>query len=127
MVANSTPKIRVLLVDDSEPVRMLFRVALSVEPDMEVIGEAADGREAIAAAETLRPDCIVLDWQMPVMDGLAAIPELRRVSSESSILLFSSKYGPGAESAALAAGADRFLEKQGDLTELVTAVRDLRT
>lgn len=114
-----------LIVDDSDSVRALFRTVLGREAEFEVVAEAADGEQAIVAAQALTPDCIVLDWQMPVMDGVAALPELRRVSPKSAILMFSNKYGPGAERVALAAGADRFLEKQGNLTELVAAVREL--
>lgn len=118
--------IRILLVDDSENVRTLFRTILDLEPDLLVVDEAENGRIAIRLAGDLQPDCIVLDWQMPVLDGPAAIPALRAVAPSASIVLFSNRTGPGAEAAAMVAGADRFVEKQGALADLIGTVRSLR-
>ena len=71
--------IRVLLVDDQELVRTGFRRVLTGEEDIEVVGEAANGREALAAAARTRPDVIVMDIRMPVMDGVEAeFLEVRR-------------------------------------------------
>ena len=114
---------RVLLVDDTIDVLVLFRTTLGFEKDVEVVGEAKDGADAIEAAEALQPDCVVIDWQMPVLDGPSAIPGLRKVAPAAKIILFSNRFGPGAEAAASAAGADVFLEKQGDLTALLGAIR----
>ena len=68
--------IRVLLVDDQELVRTGFRMVLTGEEDIEVVGEAANGREAIGAAARTRPDVIVMDIRMPVMDGVEATRQL---------------------------------------------------
>jgi YesN/AraC family two-component response regulator len=64
--------IRILLVDDQALVRAGFRMILDAEPEMEVVGEASDGREAVTRVAELRPDVVLMDVRMPVMDGLAA-------------------------------------------------------
>jgi DNA-binding NarL/FixJ family response regulator len=69
-------RIRVLLVDDQQLVRTGFRRIVADEPDIEVVGEAADGRAAVEAADRLRPDVIVMDIRMPVMDGIEATRRL---------------------------------------------------
>ena len=68
--------IRVLLVDDQQLVRTGFRMILADEPGIEVVGEAANGREAVEAAARLRPDVVVMDIRMPVMDGVEATRRL---------------------------------------------------
>ena len=117
--------IRVLLVDDTEEIRALLRTALELEPDIDVVGEASDGGDAVACAEALQPDVVVLDWQMPVMDGPSAVPELRRAAPLARIVMFSNRYGPAAEQTALEAGAHYFLEKQSNLEDLVSAMREV--
>ena len=64
--------IRILIADDQELVRTGFRVVLDAEPDLEVVGEAADGLAALDAAETLRPDVVLMDIRMPNLDGIEA-------------------------------------------------------
>src|SRR5204863_5217377 len=66
------PMIRVLIADDQELVRTGFRVILNAEPDLEVVGEASDGREAIDAVQALRPDVVLMDIRMPNLDGIEA-------------------------------------------------------
>ena len=67
-----TERIRVLVVDDQELVRAGFRMILEAQPDIEVVGEAADGLDAVAAAGRLRPDVVLMDIRMPRLDGLEA-------------------------------------------------------
>ena len=79
--------IRVLLVDDNESIRMLLRYSFQVDPRFQIVGEAYDGRSAMRALETERPDVIVLDLMMPTMDGFHALPQIRMQSPETKILV----------------------------------------
>lgn len=117
-----TDRLRVLLVDDQPIIRSGFAMMLSVEEDLVVVGEAADGREALAMAAERHPDVIVMDVQMPVMDGIAATREvverdLGRVviltTFDSDSYLFD----------ALQAGASGFLLKNAEAEQLVEALR----
>ncbi|GAA3138861.1 response regulator transcription factor [Planomonospora alba] len=119
--------IRVLIADDQGMVRTGFTVFLGAQPDMEVVGEAADGREAVARTAELRPDVVLMDVRMPVMDGLAATREI----------LSSGQYGEHAPKIlilttfdlddyvyeALRAGASGFLLKDASAQQLAEAVR----
>lgn len=97
-----------MLVDDDPFIIDLFRSMLSIDVSFDVVGEAGDGREAIDVCARLQPDVIVLDLTMPVMDGLAALPELVRVCPSARIVVVSAR---PAEAEALAAGADLFVLK----------------
>lgn len=77
---------RVVVVDDQEEIRMILRINLEFEGH-EVVGEAANGQEAISMAEETQPDVMVLDIMMPVMNGLEAIPHIRRMSPATKILV----------------------------------------
>ncbi|MEV4145175.1 response regulator transcription factor [Amycolatopsis sp. NPDC049691] len=116
--------IRVLLVDDQRLVRAGFRSILDGEDDIEVVAEAADGREALQAAHDHRPDVVLMDIRMPVLDGLAATRHLLedpKVTAKVVILttfdLDEDVYG------ALRAGASGFLVKDTEPEELIHAVR----
>ncbi len=104
---------RVLVVDDSGFFRRRIRDMLSEDPDIEVIGEAADGREAVEQAQRLRPDVITMDIEMPVMDGISAVREITR-SRRVPVLMFSSLTYDGAKATldALDAGAADFIPKR---------------
>lgn len=84
-----TTPLRVLLVDDAPDVRQLVRLLLRSEPRFEVVGEAANGREAVALAGELRPDVVLLDLAMPVMDGLEALPLIREACPGVSVVMLS--------------------------------------
>lgn len=113
--------IRILLVDDQALLRAGFRIILGTQPDMEVVGEAANGLEAIAAAEALKPDVICMDIQMPGMDGLAATEKLR--AGSAAILVLTTFNEDAYLFAALEAGASGFLLKNSSPEELIDAVR----
>lgn len=115
---------RVLLVDDSSDIRLLLRRMLK-RSSFDVIGEACDGREAIVLAEQLRPDVVVLDLAMPVMDGLEALPEIRRSLPHAKIVVLSGFDEARTERAALDAGADAYMEKGGELAHIIATLEAL--
>ena len=114
--------IRVLLVDDHAMVRSGFRLMLSVESDIEVVGEAANGTEAIIAARRLRPDLILMDVQMPGMDGIEAT---RVIVAENlgTVIVLTTFDRDDYLFDALAAGASGFMLKNAEPETLVEAVR----
>jgi DNA-binding NarL/FixJ family response regulator len=117
---------RVLIVDDAANLRELLTLLLEVEDDFEVVGTAADGEQAIAAAEALRPDVVLLDLAMPVMDGLQALPILRMHVPNARIVIFSGFEHEALATKALRAGADAYIEKGTSVTQLVARLRELR-
>ena len=112
---------RVLLCDDSPQIRELLRIVLELEGN-EVVSEAENGREAVDEAERLQPDVVVLDLSMPVMDGLEALPEIKRVAPHARIIVLSGFDNDRLVSQALALGADHYVPKGGDPNEIVDAV-----
>jgi DNA-binding NarL/FixJ family response regulator len=117
--------IRVLLVDDQELVRTGFRMILADEDGIEVVGEAADGREAVDSAARLRPDVIVMDIRMPVMDGVEATRRLAGEASDAGprVLVLTTFDGDEHVLQALRAGASGFLLKDVAPTDFVRAIR----
>lgn len=102
---------RVLVVDDSRAVRKLVGWHIGNQHDLELCGEAADGAQGVAMALGVRPDVIILDQEMPVLDGLGALKQLRSAVPEATIVLFSSADDPTIRQRALTLGADAFFEK----------------
>ncbi len=102
---------RVLLVDDMAELRAMIRLTLERSGRFEVVGEAGDGRQAIDVSTEVQPDVVLLDVSMPVMDGLEALPHLRRAAPDATIVMLSgfSEARLGAEAAA--GGATAYLEK----------------
>jgi DNA-binding NarL/FixJ family response regulator len=117
---------RVLVVDDAANLRELLTILLDVEDDFEVVGTAADGEQAIVAAERLQPDIVLLDLAMPVMDGLQALPQLREHVPAARIVIFSGFEHAALAAQALDAGADAYIEKGTSVTQLVAQLRQLR-
>lgn len=120
-VKNEHP-IRVLLCDDVEAFRALMRIQLSEDPDIEVVGEAADGEAGVAAAEALQPDVVLLDMQMPRCDGLTAIPRLRRGAPHTSIIGLSSFSAARMAAPSIEIGATSYLQKGADPEEIRAAI-----
>ena len=114
--------IRVLLVDDQHLVRSGFSLILSVEDDLEVVGQAADGAEAVALTRELRPDVVLMDVQMPVMDGIEATA-LIVADDLAKVIILTTFDRDDYVFAGLAAGASGFLLKNADPEHLVEAVR----
>jgi DNA-binding NarL/FixJ family response regulator len=117
--------IRVLLADDQELVRTGFRMILEAEPDIEVVGEAIDGREAVDQAKLLRPDVVLMDVRMPNVDGLEATRRLveSKGKSRPQILILTTFDLDEFVYEALRAGASGFLLKDAPADQLANAVR----
>jgi DNA-binding NarL/FixJ family response regulator len=115
--------IRILIADDQELVRTGFRVVLDAEPDLEVVGEAADGLAALEAAETLRPDVVLMDIRMPNLDGIEATRRLAAGNGAPRILILTTFDLDDYVYEALRAGASGFLLKDARVEELQQAVR----
>jgi diguanylate cyclase (GGDEF)-like protein/PAS domain S-box-containing protein len=116
---------RVLLVDDDRSLRQVVRLTLNDAHGFEVVGEAGDGREAVAAARHLRPDVVVLDLAMPGIGGLEALPAIQAVAPDSDIVVFSGVEPGQFSSAALRQGASAYCVKGRDPQDLVGVIRSL--
>lgn len=116
-------KIRVLLVDDDALVRAGLRMILSSCEEMEVVGEAADGADAVTAAQVERPDVVLMDIRMPGMDGISATSALRRLATAPHVIVLTTFQADEQVMSALRAGADGFLLKDTAPAEIVQAVR----
>jgi DNA-binding NarL/FixJ family response regulator len=118
-----TDTIRVLLVDDQQLIRIGFRLVLDAEDDIEVVGEAGDGADAIAQTAAVHPDVVLMDVRMPGLDGIAATAEIVRRHPSVRVLVLTTfdldEYAFGA----IRSGASGFLLKDAQRAELVSAVR----
>jgi DNA-binding NarL/FixJ family response regulator len=121
----SEPSISVLLVEDHILVRRGFRRMLEDDPDIRVAGEASDGHEAIAAAATLRPNVIVMDFALPSMNGAVATRHILKALPETAILILSMHSEPAYVRTCLEAGARGYLLKNAMDLELVDAVKQV--
>ncbi len=115
--------IRVLIVDDHGIVREGLRMLLARDPDLEVVGEAADGAEALEQARQMRPDVVVMDLLMPVMDGIAATQAIRRELPETEVLALTSVLESVSVVEAIRAGAIGYLLKNTRAAELRAAIK----
>jgi DNA-binding NarL/FixJ family response regulator len=115
--------IRVLLADDEAMMRAGVRAILGAAPDIEVVAEAGDGREAVEAAREHRPDVALLDIRMPVLDGLSAAAELRSVVPRTAVIMLTTFGEDEYIAGALDSGVSGFLLKSGDPYDLMAAVR----
>lgn len=114
----------VLIVDDHESVRAGVRTALESQPDIEVCGEASNGEECLRKVLQLRPDAVILDLTMPVLDGFSTARGIKRLSPSVSIVLFSMHEESGnLIQTAKASGASAFVGKSQSLSVLARAVR----
>jgi DNA-binding NarL/FixJ family response regulator len=115
--------IRVLIADDQELVRTGFRLILQSEPDLEVAGEAATGREAVALTASLRPDVVLMDIRMPDLDGIEATRQITRATTASRVMILTPFDLDEYVFAALQAGACGFLLKDVAANQLAAGVR----
>src|SRR5215216_6339197 len=123
MGATMTGKIRVLIADDVACMRDSLRTVLSLDPDIEVIGEAADGAEAVKLAAHLRPDVVVVDLEMPCCDGYVCTQELTERQLCGSVVVLSIHSDAASRARARAAGATVFLPKGTPMGPLVSAIQ----
>ncbi|MEV6958363.1 response regulator transcription factor [Streptomyces sp. NPDC051207] len=120
----SRPPLRIVLADDERMVRTALRAILSAEPDLEVVGEAADGAEAVSVVRETRPDVVLMDVRMPGTDGIRATERiLTTLDDPPRIVVVTTFENDSYVYDALRAGAAGFLLKRADADELVAAVR----
>ena len=115
-------QVSVVVVDDDAMVRAGLRMVLAADPEIEIVGEASDGREGVRQARRLEPDVVLIDLQMPVMDGVAATAELCRLPSPPAVLVLTTFHVDEYVVGALRAGATGYLLKDTDPHELARAV-----
>jgi DNA-binding NarL/FixJ family response regulator len=115
--------IRVFLIDDHAIVRDGLRSVLSAEPSLEVVGEAANGQELLAQLPGVSPDVVLMDLNMPVLDGLATTHELRKHYPRLRILILSMMTHEHTIGELLTAGAHGYVLKNADKTEIITAIQ----
>lgn len=117
---------RVLLVDDSEDMRLLCRIVLESNGVYEICGEAAHGAAAIEAATSDRPDVVILDIEMPVMDGFEALPRLRDLHPDVPVIMLSADVTPQRREEALRLGAHALVAKDAAMAGLQHALHAIR-
>lgn len=119
--------IRVLIVDDHQVVREGLRFVLEQEPDIEVVGDVGDGKNALRAVHDLAPDVVLLDMIMPILDGMGVLSALRHTESSAAVVVLTS--APGEEQAieAVRAGALSYLPKSAAIDRVTDAVRAAAT
>jgi NarL family two-component system response regulator LiaR len=115
--------IRIVVTDDHAVVRQGLRMFLELDPELEVVGEAANGAEALALAKALRPDVVLMDLLMPVMDGITAIGKLREETPEVEVIALTSVLEDASVVGAVRAGATGYLLKDTNADELRRAVK----
>ena len=120
---SDRPPSRVLICDDQEMMRVGLRMVVESQPDLTVVGEAADGIQAIDAAAEHRPEVILLDVRMPGLDGVTAAGRIRAALPATRILMVTTFDLDEYAFAALRAGADGFLVKDAPAAEMLVAVR----
>ncbi|WP_409056991.1 response regulator [Streptomyces sp. SYP-A7185] len=124
MTETAAAPIRVVLADDERMVRTALRVILSAEPDLEVVGEAASGAEAVSVVRELAPDVVLMDVRMPETDGIRATEQILRTQADPPrIVVVTTFENDSYVYEALRAGASGFLLKRADADSLVQAVR----
>jgi DNA-binding NarL/FixJ family response regulator len=123
---NHQSAIRIVIAEDQAPVRRGAALLLSMEPDMEVVGQARNGVEAVELAQTLRPDVILMDLHMPLKGGVSATREITRVQPSCQVLVLTTLNDDETVFEAVRAGAQAYLLKDASEDELLETIRALR-
>ena len=118
-----TRTIRLLLVDDRPTVRRGLRIWLALQPDLEVVGEASHGAEAISLARALRPDVVLMDVEMPGMDGISATAALRSLAPQSAVVILTLHDDAATRTRAREVGAAAFVAKHQMEETLLAEIR----
>lgn len=117
--------ITIIIADDQPAVREGLRMRLALETDMQVIGEARDGRETLDLVPRLNPDIVIIDMEMPVMDGFAATQSLKSLAPETQVVILTIHDDETSRQRARDAGAAGFVSKHADDVVLLNAIRAL--
>jgi len=125
MLSCDPSTLRVLVVDDHELTRFSLKLALSCEENIELVGLASNGKEAIEMVKRFYPDVIVLDLQMPVMDGWSASTQIKDINPQTQIIAYSSLEDPKLKEIDATSSLDAFCKKDTTTTELIQLIRRL--
>jgi len=127
MTGKSTMKIRILLADDHTILRAGLKMMLYAQPDMEIVGEAQDGRQSMQEAQRLQPDIILMDITMPDMNGIEATKQIKKLLPEIKILILTMHEHDEYIFQALRAGASGYMLKEAADTELISAIHIIQS
>jgi DNA-binding NarL/FixJ family response regulator len=122
MSTEETTTVRVLIADDHKVVRQGLQMFLAIDPQIEIVGEAANGADAVRLARSLQPDVILMDLMMPVMDGITAIETIRAEGIDTEILAVTSVLEDEVVIRAIRAGATGYLLKDTEAAELCRSI-----
>lgn len=125
MLSCQDPTLRVLVVDDHELTRFSLKLALQSHKNIQLVGLASNGKEAIELVERYHPDVIILDLQMPVLDGLSASIHIKSIEPNTQIIAYSSVEDPQIEVMAQTGRIDAFCKKDTATKELIALVKQL--
>lgn len=125
MLSYQSSTLRVLVVDDHELTRFSLKLALSSQENIELVGLASNGQEAIEMVHRHHPDVIILDLQMPVMDGWCASVHIKEIEPKTQIIAYSSQENPKLKDTNKSDSLDAFCKKDTATPELIKLVREL--
>ena len=117
--------IKLLLVDNEPTVLKGLRMRLAAEPDMTIVGEAANGEAALSLAQTLLPDVVLMDVEMPRLDGIAATQALHKMCPHMAVIMLTMHENATARARAEAAGVTAYITKRGTMDGLLNAIRQV--
>ena len=121
--SNSQPPIKIALVDDHSLIKKGIKLVLSFYSDIEVIGDADNGKQLLSMLTLAQPDVILLDLQMPVMDGVTTLPQLRKLYPGIKVIIFSMHNDTETVSKLLEGGAHSYLQKDSDPETIYSTIK----